>query len=45
MIIKKNNKSMHDWVGKVIHEELCKRFKFDHAYKWYLSKLESVLEN
>ena len=23
----------HDWVGKVIHWEMCKRLKFDHADK------------
>ncbi len=21
----------HDWVGKVIHWEMCQKFKFDHA--------------
>ena len=36
---------MYDWVGKVIHWELCKRLKFGHAYKWYMQKPESVLEN
>ena len=28
-----NNKARHDWVGKVIHWEMCKKFKFDHANK------------
>ena len=28
-------KTGHDWVGKVIHWELCKKFKFDHINKWY----------
>ena len=23
----------HDWVGKVIHSEMCKKFKFDHMNK------------
>ena len=32
-------------MGKVIHEELCKRLKYDHADKWYMLKPESVLEN
>ena len=27
-------KSKHNWVGKVIHWELCKRLKFDHTTKW-----------
>ena len=35
----------HDWVGVVIHWELCKRSKFDHADRWYIKKLESVPEN
>ena len=28
-----NNKTRHDWVGKVIHWEMCKKFKFDHTNK------------
>ena len=31
--------------GKVIHYELRKRLKFDHANKWYWHKPESVQEN
>ena len=30
---------------KVIHWELCNKFKFDHANKWYMHNAESVLEN
>ena len=30
---------------KVIHWELCKKFKFDHTNKWYIHNPESVLEN
>ena len=26
-------KTKHDWVGKVIHWELCKEFKFDYTNK------------
>ena len=26
-------KTRHDWVGKVIHWEMCKKFKFDHTNK------------
>ena len=29
-------KARHDWVGKVIHWEMCKKFKFDHTNKWYM---------
>ena len=35
----------HVWVGKVIHCELCKKFRFDHTNKWYMHNPESVLEN
>ena len=35
----------YDWVGKVSHWELCKKLKFDPAYKWFLHKPKSILEN
>ena len=38
-------KTRHDWVGKVIHWEMCKKFKFDHTNKWYMHNLAPVLEN
>ena len=38
-------KTRHNWVGKVIHWEMCKKFKFDHTNKWYMHNLASVLEN
>ena len=38
-------KTRHDWVDKVIHWVLCKKFKFDHMNKWYMHNLASVLEN
>ena len=41
----KEYKTWHDWVGKVIHWELCKKLKFDHMNKWYMDNPESVLEN
>ena len=30
----------HDWVGKVILQELCKKLKFDHNDRWYMRKPE-----
>ena len=36
---------IQDWVGKVIHWELRKRSKFDHADKWYVQNQESGHEN
>ena len=33
-LVQKEYKARHGWVGKVIHWEMCKKFKFDHANKW-----------
>ena len=41
----KEYKTRHDWVGKVIHWEMCKKFKFDHTNKWYIPNPAPVLEN
>ena len=30
---KREKKTKHDWVGKVIYCELCKKFKFDYMNK------------
>ena len=38
-------KTRHDWVGKMIHREMCKKFKFDHTIKRYMHNLAVVLEN
>ena len=38
-------KTKHDWVGKVIHWELCKRLNFERTTKWYMHKPESILDN
>ena len=38
-------KARHDWVGKVIHWEMCKKFKFYHTNKWYMHNPAPVLEN
>ena len=32
-LAQKENKIRHDWVGKVIHCEMFKKFKFDHKNK------------
>ena len=44
-LAQKEYKTRQDWVGRVIHWELCKKLKFDHTNKWYMHKPESVLEN
>ena len=38
-------KTRLDWVGKVIHWEMCKKFKFDHTNKCYIHNPAPVLEN
>ena len=35
-------KVRHDCVGKVIHWEMCKKFKFDHTNKWYMHNPENA---
>ena len=44
-LAQKEYKAGHDWVGKVIHWEMCKKFKFDHTNKWYMHNPAPVLEN
>ena len=44
-LARKEYKVRHDWVGKVIYWEMCWKFKFDHANKWYMHKPAPVLEN
>ena len=44
-LAQKEHKARHDWVGKVIHWEMCKKFQFDHTNKWYMHNPAPVLEN
>ena len=44
-LAQKEYKTRHDWVGKMIHWELYKKFRFDHMYKWYMHNPASVQEN
>ena len=44
-LAQKEYKARHDWVGKVIHWEMCRKFQFDHTNKWYMHNLAPVLEN
>ena len=44
-LAQKEYKTRHDWVGKVIHWELCKKFQFGHTNKWYMYNPASVQEN
>ena len=44
-LAQKEYKARHDWVSKVIHWEMCKRFKFDHANKLYMHNPAPVIKN
>ena len=44
-LVQNECKTRHDWVGKVMLSELCKRLKFDHSHKWYIHETQSALEN
>ena len=41
----KKFKTRHEWEGKIIHWEMCKKFEFDRTNKWYMPNLAAVLEN
>ena len=41
----KEYKAKDDWVGKVIHWELCKGLIFDHTTRWYMHKSVTIQEN
>ena len=44
-VAQREYKTRHDWVGKVIHWEMCKKLKFDHTNKWYIHNPAPLLEN
>ena len=44
-LAQKEYKTRHNWVGKVMHWEIWKKFKFDHTNKWYMHYPTPVLEN
>ena len=44
-LAQKEYKSRQDWVDKVRHWELCKKFKFDHTNQCYMHNPRTVLEN
>ena len=43
-LARKEYKTRHNWVGKVIHWKMCKKFRFDHTNKWYMHNPASDLE-
>ena len=44
-LARKEFKTRHDWVDKVIHWELRRKFEFDYTNKWCMHKPIFVLEN
>ena len=44
-LAQKEYKARHDWVGKVIHWEMCRKFQFDHTNKWCMHNPAPFLEN
>ena len=44
-LAQKEYKTRHDWVGKVIHRELCQKLKFDNTNQWYMPNPTFILEN
>ena len=44
-LAQKEYKARHDWVSKLIHWEICRKFQFDHTNKWYMHNQAPVLEN
>ena len=44
-LAQKEYKTRLNWVGKVIHWELCKELKFDRSTKWYMYKPDSIMVN
>ena len=38
-------KNRHNLVGKMIHWELCKKFKSNYTNEWYMLNPESTQEN
>ena len=44
-LAQKEYKTRYNWMGKVIHGEMCKKFKFDHTNKWYMHNPAAFLEN
>ena len=44
-LVQRKYKTRHEWVGKVIHLELCKKIKSYYTNIWYMHNPQSVLEN
>ena len=45
MLAQREHKRRHDWVGKKIHWEVCRKIGFDVNEKWYKHEPDKVVEN
>ena len=45
MLAQREYKRKHDWVGRKIHWEVCRKMVFDVNEKWYKHEPEKVVEN
>ena len=45
MLAQREYKRRHDWVGRKIHWEVCRKSSFDVNEKWYKYEPEKVVEN
>ena len=45
MLAQREHKRRHDWVGRKIHWEVCRKICFDVNEKWYKHEPEKVVEN
>ena len=45
MLAQREYKRRHDWVGRKIHWEVCRKIGFDVNEKWYKHEPEKVVEN
>ena len=45
MLAQREYKRRHDWVGRKLHWELCKKIASDVNEKWYKHEPEKVVEN
>ena len=43
-LAQKEYNTTHDWVCKVIHWEMSKKFNFDYTNKWYMHNPAPVLK-
>ena len=44
-LAQKEYKTRHNWMGKGVHWEMSKKFKYDQTNKWYMHKPAPFLEN